>query len=399
VQITDGIIYGTAPISTPPGDVDLLLDLYEPVGADAPYIRPGFVIIHGGGFTGGSRKGEEYITLATEMAARGYSAISIDYRLKDQTPVLSEEFKPFFKALKQIGIGQKMARAIAAAAEDATRAHRWMVENAGLLKVDIHRIAVGGTSAGAITSMMLGYVLDDHGVIDVPEIGVILDKSGELWGFKDCMESVESPLFIAHGEEDDLFDISTAEAIAEKANEVGIPCEFYPIPEAGHEFDMFTIEVAPGVTVFDKVVQFFFEQLLLADLIVEMAIHTLVDSVDAINNLDPSHLKNKNHKKALKNKINAVLKMVNTENYVGARNKLLNDILKKMDGCAKTGYPDNNDWIITPEGQDQVYPLILKTIGFLDSLVDQNCNQGNDPFLDIRLWFELCGWWNGPAAP
>jgi hypothetical protein len=79
-----------------------------------------------------------------------------------------------------MGTGAKMARVMAAAVEDTTRAHRWMVENAGPLKVDIHCIAVGGSSANAITLMMPGYVIDDHGIINVPEIGVIMDKGGEV---------------------------------------------------------------------------------------------------------------------------------------------------------------------------------------------------------------------------
>jgi len=48
-----------------------------------------------------------------------------------------------------------------------------------------------------------------------------------------------------------------------------------------------------------------------------------------------------------------------------------NNIRKKMDGCAKSGYPDKNDWIITCEGQNQVYPLISMVIDLLDDLIGQ----------------------------
>lgn len=392
VQITDGVIYGTAPIDTPPGEVDLLLDLYEPVGACAPFIKPGFIIIHGGGFISGSRKDEPFVTLATEMAARGYTAVSIDYRLQDQEPIISEEFEPLKNALLGCGLNPLFARAFTAAIEDGTHAHRWMVAKAGLLGIDTHRIAVGGGSAGAITSLFMAYVLDDCNVTQLPEIGVVMDICGALYVFVNNMETGESPLFIAHGEEDDIVDFENAVALKERATLVNIPFEFHSLPGIGHEFDIFTVEVAPGVTVFDSVVPFFYEQLRLTDLVLEIVIQSLMEGMSAINNLDPSDLKNINHKKTLTKKMNAVLKMINTKSYVSARNKLLNDILKKMDGFALSGYPDKDDWIITKEGQDQVYPLILYTIDYLSDLINQNCTQGNAPFYEIRSRFELYGW-------
>jgi acetyl esterase/lipase len=372
VQVTDGIVYGTAPINSPPGNVDLLLDLYEPVGAHAPSLRPGFVIIHGGAWVGGSRKEKQLVALATEMATRGYTAVSIDYRLKGQEPVISEEFKPLLNAFKNAGFKPLFARAVTAAIEDATQAHRWMEAQAESLKVDTHRIAVGGNSAGAITSLGMTYMLDDHGITKLPGIGVVMDLSGGLFGFVDCMETKEPSLLIVHGEEDNTVGFGQAIALKERATEVGIPFEFHPLPGIGHGIDIFTIEVEPGVTVFDRVVHFFYEQLSLSDLVLDLAVQTLMDAVDAINALDPSDLKNKNHKKTLTSKIHAVHEMIHAENYKGARNKLWNDIRKKMDGCAKSGYPDKNDWIITCGGQIKVYPLISMVIDLLDDLIGQS---------------------------
>lgn len=102
----------------------------------------------------------------------------------------------------------------------------------------------------------------------------------------------------------------------------------------------------------------------------ESVILVLMDAMDAINGLSPSDFKNKNLKKTLTNKINAVLKMIDEERYADAQDKLVNDILKKMDGCATSGYPDKNDWITTCSGQEQVCPLIEMAIDFLDDLID-----------------------------
>jgi hypothetical protein len=94
---------------------------------------------------------------------------------------------------------------------------------------------------------------------------------------------------------------------------------------------------------------------------------TLTDAVDAM--LDPDTLKNEKMKNALLNKINAVQEMIAEGLYEEALNKLQNDILQKTNGCALTGEPDKNDWIITCQGQSEIYPLIIETIEYVKSLM------------------------------
>jgi len=95
---------------------------------------------------------------------------------------------------------------------------------------------------------------------------------------------------------------------------------------------------------------------------------TLLDAVEMM--LDPNTLKNQNMKNALINKINAVQGMIAEGLYAEALDKLENDILQKTDGCAETGRPNRNDWIITCEAQDQVYPLVIETIENVKGLMD-----------------------------
>jgi len=95
---------------------------------------------------------------------------------------------------------------------------------------------------------------------------------------------------------------------------------------------------------------------------------TLADAVEMM--LDPDTLKNKNMKNALLNKINAVQQMIADGFYAEALNKLQNDILQKTDGCAETGEPDKNDWIITYEAQEKIYPLIIETMENVKGLMD-----------------------------
>jgi hypothetical protein len=96
----------------------------------------------------------------------------------------------------------------------------------------------------------------------------------------------------------------------------------------------------------------------------EAAVLVLLDTKEVINNLDPEILKDGNvTSDSLINKINAVLGIIDQENYGTALGKLENDILEHTNGCANTGGPDSNDWIITCEGQSQVYPLFERNRG------------------------------------
>src|SRR4051812_47558890 len=66
-----GIVYAR------PGGVDLKLDVYAPREPDT--IRPAVVYVHGGGLMSGSRRHGK--PLLTHLAANGWVAFSIDYRL------------------------------------------------------------------------------------------------------------------------------------------------------------------------------------------------------------------------------------------------------------------------------------------------------------------------------
>lgn len=79
-------------------------------------------------------------------------------------------------------------------------------------------------------------------------------------------------------------------------------------------------------------------------------------------------LKNTNMQNTFLNKLNAVIASIQAGNYIDALEQLGEDILRKTDGCATSGTPDNNDWIKTCVSQNQLYPAIIQTIDLLDSL-------------------------------
>lgn len=100
------------------------------------------------------------------------------------------------------------------------------------------------------------------------------------------------------------------------------------------------------------------------------ATQALFYATEEINALDPDQLKNEQLIETLTNKINVMLSKIDDGVYSGALNQLAYDILQKMNGCADSGSPDKNDWITTCEAQEQVYPLIIEAIGYLEEILN-----------------------------
>ena len=98
-------------------------------------------------------------------------------------------------------------------------------------------------------------------------------------------------------------------------------------------------------------------------------VETLTRAISAINALDPAAFKNPHQKKPLTNKINAILQDIDHGLYQAALDKLTNDVLAKIDGCAESGAPDKNDWIVLCAAQAMVYDLIALAIEQLRALL------------------------------
>jgi hypothetical protein len=94
----------------------------------------------------------------------------------------------------------------------------------------------------------------------------------------------------------------------------------------------------------------------------------LQDLIDAINLVPPGDLKNANMAGTLTNKVNAVLELVDQYEFAEARDKLVNDLLAKTDGCNASGAPDKNDWITSCDEQAVIYGMITDAIALLDSV-------------------------------
>lgn len=101
------------------------------------------------------------------------------------------------------------------------------------------------------------------------------------------------------------------------------------------------------------------------------AIEAVQCTQDVISSLDPSVFKNRNMKKALLNKLNAVLAKIEAGEYADALGKLEHDILGKTDGCGCeiSGAPDKNDWVRDCESQASICPCLFDAIARLEELL------------------------------
>lgn len=125
LKTTRDVVYKTIP-KTKYGNRELHVDIIRP---DDGETYPALLMIHGGGWSSGSRSMQE--PMARMIAAKGYVTIPVEYRL---TP---EAGYP-------------------AGLHDVKEAVRWVRKNAAKFGIDPNRIAISGSSAGAQLATLVG---------------------------------------------------------------------------------------------------------------------------------------------------------------------------------------------------------------------------------------------------
>lgn len=126
VRVREGLVYAVR------GGLALGLDLYlpGPTGKPAPLV----VLVHGGGWASGERS--NMAPLAARLAARGFAAASVSYRLSGQARY-------------------------PAAIDDVKEALRWLRANADGFGIDPARVAIAGGSAGGQIAALVGMTSPD----------------------------------------------------------------------------------------------------------------------------------------------------------------------------------------------------------------------------------------------
>ncbi|WES63148.1 alpha/beta hydrolase fold domain-containing protein [Microbacter sp. GSS18] len=139
-------------------DADGLVRVYPAHQPDGT----GIVWAHGGGFAHGDLDMPESDWVARQLAARGTTVVSVDYRL---APTLLWGRMP--------GEEPRAGEHYPAASDDMLAAWSWTVENAERLGIDTDRLAIGGTSAGGNLSAGAVLRLREQGAPTTPALVVL----------------------------------------------------------------------------------------------------------------------------------------------------------------------------------------------------------------------------------
>jgi acetyl esterase/lipase len=240
-QTSDSAVYTQA------GSSDLSLDVFPPT-ADSR--RCAVLVFHGGGWRVGGK--EDVHERAAALAAEGFTAIAVQYRLLDAAPW-------------------------PAPLDDATAALAWVRANAARLDIDPNHIVVQGHSAGAHIALMTGTLSADERpaaiVAYYPPIGfhsvapppppadpatppqIDLDELGRVpsWmllppGAGQAEIDAASPMalvdadfpptLIVHATADQLLDPRSSVALHQRLVELGVPSELHIYAGRDHEFDV-----------------------------------------------------------------------------------------------------------------------------------------------------------------
>jgi len=200
---------------------------------------PMVIVIHGGGWTDGSKRGEDEAIAADYFARAGYAVMSIDYPLS---------------RLGAERVWPENAMAVKAAV-------RWVKVRSGALGIDPERIALVGFAAGGTLAAIAAMTGDTDGlqpswpypgvstsVTAVVLVGAVLRVAagtpmlGQISGEAEKASPLSwvrpglPPFLLVHGEEDSVEPIGRATAFAEEILRVGGKARVLGVKGAHHGF-------------------------------------------------------------------------------------------------------------------------------------------------------------------
>jgi acetyl esterase/lipase len=216
VSTTSNVTYGSA-VNNSGQTVTLQLDIYEPTG-DTVTERPAIVWVHGGSFCCGDKTSPELVDEANTFAKKGYFNVSINYRLEPG-------------GCSAGGVSAACIIAIGEARDDAKTAVRFLRTNAALYGIDETRIAIGGSSAGAITALNVGFNSSE----DPPAaVAGAVSLSGAQILSGGTIGTGDAPSLLFHGTADTVVPYQWAVNTWTTANDRGLDSFLTSWPGAGH---------------------------------------------------------------------------------------------------------------------------------------------------------------------
>lgn len=262
----------------------LTMDIYMPCD-DTTARRPLLLLLHGGGFYVGDKSDEHIASWCHDFAAKGYVAVSINYRMG---------FKPTKASVTRTGY-----RAL----QDAHAAMRYLMENAEDYGIDTNMMFVGGTSAGAITALNLAFMRDKDRPTETRRHGDLggIDACGNayrhevkikavanMWGAVNSLALLRNntcDIISFHGDADPIVPCNIGYPFSEygewigervfgkmygsipidqRAQEMGMRSEIYLFPGQGHSLhrnDDGSMNRENYLFIEDKITQFFYTEM------------------------------------------------------------------------------------------------------------------------------------------
>jgi acetyl esterase/lipase len=221
------------------GHPQTVVDIMKPKGGGAK--RPAVIVIHGGGWTGGSKEGMVQ-NHCLPYLQRGFVVANVEYRLAAVAPA-------------------------PAAVQDVLKAADWFLRNAERYGVDRRRVLVTGGSAGGHLALMVGMtpksaklgpqtkvaaVVNFYGITDVGDQleGPHMQKYAVTWvpeqaGRFDLAKRVSPmtyvrkdvpPILTIHGDADKTVPYEHGVKLTKALRGAGADAELMPIAGGGHGF-------------------------------------------------------------------------------------------------------------------------------------------------------------------
>jgi acetyl esterase/lipase len=219
---------------------ETVLDVMQPKAAPTGK-RPGVIVIHGGGWVGGTKEGHSQET-CLRYVEKGFVCTDVEYRLAKVAPA-------------------------PAAVTDVLDAARWFESNAKKYKVDTRRIVVTGGSAGGHLSLMVGMtpnsaklgpaakiaaVVNFYGITDVADqlggpnmrdyaVTWVPEQTGrqELARRVSPMTYVRKslpPILTIHGDADETVPYEHGVKLTKALRDAGADAELVSVPQGRHGF-------------------------------------------------------------------------------------------------------------------------------------------------------------------
>ena len=219
---------------------ETVLDVMQPKAPSAGK-RPGVIVIHGGGWVGGTKEGHSQET-CLRYVEKGFVCADVEYRLA------------------------KVATAPAAVTDVLDAAH-WFESNAKKYQVDTKRIVVTGGSAGGHLSLMVGMtpksakigppariaaVVNFYGITDVADqlggpnmrdyaVTWVPEQTGrqELARRVSPMTYVRKglpPILTIHGDADETVPYEHGVKLTKALRDAGADAELVSVPQGHHGF-------------------------------------------------------------------------------------------------------------------------------------------------------------------